>query len=162
MTIKHYLPSLGSAILLAAILMAAFVILWANNGKYEYEKTRSYHVSHKEIVYQNRYKNGWSQGRSVTAIIYSIANNSQYSLHYYTINPNKEQHKINVTIDGIRTLEKRITTGEKNSEIIMLSKGRHTINLKIDDTFNPKKLGINNSDKDLGVKFEVKVKAKNE
>jgi len=110
----------------------------------------------KEITYFNRSKGGWSQGGSASAVVRVLEKNTTYEITYFTSSPKKVEHKVKVLIDDKVHKEQIIARGKKYIERVSLPEGRHTIDMSINDTFNPKKLGMSKDDRDLGVNFEIK------
>ena len=74
---------------------------------------------------------------------------------YFTSSPKKIGHKVKLLIDSKLYKEKIIFDKKINTMTISLPLGDHLIEIFIDDTFNPKKLGMSADNRDLGVHFEM-------
>lgn len=109
-----------------------------------------------EFIYTNRSVDGWSQGKSVSIVIKVLDISSEYVLSYFTSSPKKMEYKIKILADDELYKQQKIISGKKYSVKITLPTGRHHIDISINDTFNPKKLGMSRDNRDLGVHFEIK------
>ena len=114
----------------------------------------------QEVRYLNRYPDGWSQGISGNAIV--NVPKEKYTLNYHTGGAQKSSNVVRILINGSLYAEQKITSNERYSKTLELAPGKHNIKLEIDDSFNPKKSGMSQDSRDLGVYFEVKRQVANE
>lgn len=109
-----------------------------------------------DIRYKNRYQDGWSQGKSAKALLNVTEKESFYEITYYINNPQEIEYRVKMQVDGHFTKEEIIKTRETYKYKFTLSRGKHEIKLSINHTFNPKKLGMGDDDRDLGIHFEIR------
>ncbi len=110
-----------------------------------------------EITYFNRWSDGWSKGKTASIFVDTSAKSSIYGLTYLTYAPQKIKHiVVKILVDGKLYKEHVLTSGKINSMEITLSKGEHYIDLSINETFNPRKLGLSKDGRELGVHFKIK------
>ena len=115
----------------------------------------------KEVTYFNRSKGGWSLGRKAGVKVGIIGKDVQkYVVDYHTSGPLKSGYLVNILINGNLISTKNIVRGGRYSEVLFLSEGLHVVDIEISDTFNPKKLGWSEDDRDLGINFKIKKRNK--
>ncbi len=109
------------------------------------------------IVYTNRYTDGWSKSLSASVQI-EVKNDFEniYELSYYTSNPKKQFYTIHMELNNHSIMKKIIENNKKYYHKVFLTKGEHTLQIKIDDTFNPKKQKMAQDSRKLGVQFTIK------
>ena len=114
----------------------------------------------QEIRYKNRYADKWSKGKNAQSIINTLDNKINYTLTYFTSSPKKVEHNIRISIDG-KIVKKQILQKSKRYKLdFTLNKGKHIVELFINETFNPMKLGMSKDSRDLGLHFDIKRREK--
>lgn len=109
----------------------------------------------KPEKYKNRYADGWSKGKNAQSMINSLNNKTNYTLTYFTSSPKKNEHNIKISIDGKIIKKQILQKGKKYKFDFTLNKGKHLVELFINETFNPMKLGMSKDNRDLGVHFDI-------
>ena len=110
----------------------------------------------QEIRYKNRYVDGWSKGKNAQSIINSLDNKTNYTLTYFTNNSKKVEHNIKISIDGKTVKKETIQKSQKYKFYFILNEGKHIVEILINETFNPLKLGMSKDSRDLGIHFDIK------
>ena len=138
--------------------LAKNAIEWLYNTNKITHKTNKVVVDKdKGDTYFNRSKGGWSMGRKAGVEVAVIGKNVQkYVVDYYTAGPLKSGYLVNILVNGDLISTKNVVRGGRYSELLYLSEGLHIVDIEISDTFNPKKLGWSEDDRDLGVNFKIK------
>lgn len=108
----------------------------------------------QNIRYQNRYADGWSKGKVGKIAIKQLASKSNYIIKYATSSP-KENLDVKIFIDSKLYESKKISSGKHYFTNIRLLNGAHQIKIEIQDTFNPKVLGMSEDNRDLGINYEI-------
>ena len=108
------------------------------------------------ITYSKRSLDGWSLGNMSSSTLNVINKTSNYSLTYFTSNPKNSTYKIKIILDDKIIVKEEILKGIINEYIFSLEKGKHILQVLINKTFNPMKLGMNKDNRNLGIHFEIK------
>lgn len=108
----------------------------------------------QEIRYINRYADGWSKAKNASVKL-NTSKDTQYKIIYFTSSPEKKEFEISLKLAGKTVSNKKIVPHKQNEYILNLKKGTHILDININETFNPKKLGMSEDYRDLGVHFKI-------
>jgi len=116
-------------------------------------------LSENEVVYFNRYPDGWSKSYDAGVII-NVENPSQYVIEYFSVSSSKELMQVILKTNKTDVLINKIQGGkpfggQPYKSILNLKKGVNKVSININKLFNPKSLGMNDDVRDLGVYFKI-------
>jgi hypothetical protein len=109
----------------------------------------------KEILYAKRYPDGWSRGVSGQAFVDTFSDGVHYTVKYHTDHQGNNDRKVELYLDGILLSNENILPTKRYKRELVLRRGKHTFDIKISDTFNPKINGMSLDDRDLGINYEI-------